>query len=100
MGRETVNDIPAKMPSALQHGIVVYHLEKREHVFTEIFALGQFSTKVWDLLWCVINHVHRVYIFMPPTLKKIGGPYCFWLVCSIIHSFVRVFVRHAFWCIA
>ena len=28
-------------------------------------------------------------------VKKVGA-YCFWLVCS----FVRLFVRHAFWCIA
>ena len=97
-----MNDIPAKMPSALQHGIVVYHLEKREHVFTEIFALGQFSAKEWDLLWCGINHVHRVYIFMPPTLKKIGGGGGGGHIASglSVGSFVRVFVRHAFWCIA
>ena len=52
---------------------------------------------------CFIGEYKKeVDIFMPPTLKKVWGAYCFWLVCSFIRTFIRSFVcsfvRHAFWC--
>ena len=72
-------------------------MDKFHQFLTELSACDMMMAGYYGFTFLLIlSMLGRIFsrqhfeIFMPPTLKKVGGAYCFWLVCAFVRLFVTL----------